>query len=129
MAERYLGDLEDAAEDNRDFRRVIWTGEHLQLVLMTLEPGEEIGDEAHPATDQFFRVESGKGELVVNGLANAIDDDSAIVVPAGARHNVRNTGRKPLRLWTLYAPPQHPAGTVQHTRAEAELAHAQVGGR
>ncbi|HEU4763658.1 MAG TPA: cupin domain-containing protein, partial [Gemmatimonadales bacterium] len=80
-------------------------------------------------TDQFFRVESGKGEVIVNGLMNEIDDDVAIIVPAGARHNIRNTGRKPLRLWTLYAPPQHPEGTVQHTRAEAELAHAQAGGR
>lgn len=116
----FIGDIEGMAESNRDFRRVLYTGPHMQLVLMTLEPGEEIGDEVHEGTDQFFRVEEGKGEVTIDGTDRPIEEDFAIVVPAGAKHNIRNTGKKPLRLYTLYAPPQHADGTVQHTRAEAE---------
>jgi mannose-6-phosphate isomerase-like protein (cupin superfamily) len=115
----FIGDIEDRADDNEDFRHVIHTGAHMQLVLMTLEPGEEIGEETHATTDQFFRVEHGKGEVVIDGEETPIRSDTAILVPAGTRHNIRNTGKKPLRLYTLYAPPQHPDGTVQHTRADA----------
>lgn len=120
----FIGNIEDQAKENRDFRRVLHTGVHLQLVLMTLSPGEEIGEEVHEHTDQFFRVEAGKGEVSINGEEAGIRSDTAILVPAGARHNIRNTGHSPLRLYTLYAPPQHPEGTVHRTRVEAEASEA-----
>ncbi|MGA9837596.1 MAG: cupin domain-containing protein [Gemmatimonadaceae bacterium] len=124
----YIVDIEDRTEGNRDFRHVLYTGPHLQLVLMSLQPGEELGAEIHPHTDQFFRVEEGKGMALIDGRETPIKSDSAIVVPAGARHNIRNTGAKPLQFYTLYAPPQHPDGTVHHTKADAERAemHAAV---
>jgi mannose-6-phosphate isomerase-like protein (cupin superfamily) len=124
----FIADIEDRAEENRDFRHVLYTGPHMQLVVMSLEPGEEIGEETHEGTDQFFRVEEGKGEVWIDGRASRIESDVAIVVPAGAKHNIKNTGHKPLKLYTLYAPPQHPDGTVHHTRAEADRAEARVAG-
>jgi mannose-6-phosphate isomerase-like protein (cupin superfamily) len=87
---------------------------------MSIEPGDEIGEEVHEHTDQFFRVEEGKGEIVLDGRATGIESDMAMLVPAGTRHNIRNTGHRALKLYTLYAPPQHEDGTVQRTRAEAE---------
>ena len=116
----FIGDLEDRARDNPDFRRVIYTGAHMQLVLMSLEPGEEIGLETHDDTDQFFRVESGNGVVSIDGRETSIANASGIVVPAGARHNVRNTGKQAMKLYTIYAPPHHEDGTVHHTRADAE---------
>lgn len=124
----FIADIEDRAEENRDFRHVLYTGPHMQLVVMSLEPGEEIGEETHVGTDQFFRVEEGKGEVWIDGRASRIESDVAIVVPAGAKHNIKNTGHKPLKLYTLYAPPQHPDGTVHHTKAEADRAEAHVAG-
>ncbi len=120
----YIVDIEDRTEANRDFRHVLYTGRHLQLVLMSLQPGEELGEEVHPITDQFFRVEEGRGIAWIDGHETLIKSDSAIVVPAGARHNIRNTGPKPLKFYTLYAPPQHAEGTVQRTKADAERAEA-----
>uniref|UniRef100_UPI00261DE221 cupin domain-containing protein n=1 Tax=Phenylobacterium sp. TaxID=1871053 RepID=UPI00261DE221 len=90
----FVQDIEDLTEDNRDFRRVLYTGKHLQLVVMALKPGEEIGEEVHPDHDQFFRLEKGKGEVWIDGERTKIKSDDAIVVPAGARHNVVNTGDK-----------------------------------
>ena len=116
----FIGDLEDRTEDNGDFRRVVYTGAHLQLVLMSLEPGEDIGLETHEDTDQFFRVEEGKGVVSIDGNETPIESDSGIVVPAGARHNVKNTGKKTMKLYTIYAPPHHEDGTVHHTKADAE---------
>lgn len=116
----FIGDLEDRTEGNSDFRRVIYTGPHLQLVLMSLEPGEEIGLETHEDTDQFFRVETGKGLVSIDGHETVIENGSGIVVPAGARHNVTNTGAKTMKLYTVYAPPHHEDGTVHHTKADAE---------
>lgn len=116
----FIDDIEELTEENRDFRRVIFTGPNLQLVLMSLEPGEAIGEEVHDDTDQFFRVEDGTGEIRMDGRTTRIESDTAIVVPAGVRHNVVNTGRKPMRLYTLYAPPAHADGTVHHTRADAD---------
>lgn len=124
-----ITDIEDRTENNRDFRHVLYTGPHLQLVLMSLEPGEEIGEEVHADTDQFFRVEEGKGVAVIDGKETPIRSDSAVVVPAGARHNIRNTGAKPLKLYTIYGPPHHADGTVQHTRAEAENAQEHFAGK
>ena len=118
----FIADIEERTEKNRDFRRVIYTGPNMQLVLMSLEPGEEIGEEVHPHTDQFFRVEEGTGEVRMGGKDTRIESDAAIVVPAGTRHNIRNTGTEPLRLYTLYAPPQHADGTVHRTKAEADAA-------
>jgi mannose-6-phosphate isomerase-like protein (cupin superfamily) len=116
----FIADIEERTEKNPDFRHVIYTGPNMQLVLMSLEPGEEIGAEVHEHTDQFFRVEEGKGVIVMDGKETAIESDTAIVVPAGMRHNVRNTGSKALKLYTIYAPPEHADGTVHHTRADAE---------
>jgi mannose-6-phosphate isomerase-like protein (cupin superfamily) len=118
----FIGNIEDRTEANRDFRHVIYTGPHMQLVVMALEPGEEIGEETHEGTDQFFRVEDGKGEVWIDGRQTQIESDTAIVVPAGARHNIRNTGKKPLKIYTLYAPPQHADGTVHRTKADADRA-------
>jgi mannose-6-phosphate isomerase-like protein (cupin superfamily) len=125
----FVDDIEELTEDNKDFRRVLYTGQKLQLVLMALQSGEEIGEEVHADTDQFFRVEKGKGEVVIDGKATKIESDMAIIVPAGARHNVRNTGDKPLKLYTLYAPPEHIDGTVHATKADAEAAHEHFDGK
>src|SRR5512134_3194959 len=118
----FVDDIEQRTEDNSDFRRVLYTGKHLQLVLMSLRPGEEIGEEVHDDRDQFFRVETGKGEVTIDGKRTEIVDDVAIVVPAGARHNVRNTGDAPLKLYTIYGPPEHVDGTVHATKADADAA-------
>lgn len=124
----FIGDIEEQTEANRDFRRVVFTGPRMQLVLMALQPGEEIGGEVHVSTDQFFRVEEGKGTIWMDGEQAAIESDMAIVVPAGVRHNIKNTGHKPLKLYTLYAPPQHADGTVHRTKAEADATAVHVAG-
>jgi mannose-6-phosphate isomerase-like protein (cupin superfamily) len=118
----FIDDIESLSVTNQDFRRVLYTGPHIQLVLMSLEPGEEIGEEVHEDNDQFFRVEDGQGEVLIDGHETRIEDASAIVVPAGARHNVRNTGSRALKLYTLYGPPHHADGTVHHTKADADAA-------
>ena len=119
----YCDDVMKATIANDDFRRVLYTGKHLQLVLMTLQPGEEIGAEVHQDRDQFFRFEEGEGTVDIDGKANSVEDDFAVIVPAGARHNVRNTGDGPLRFYTLYGPPEHKDGIVQTTKAEADARH------
>lgn len=120
----FIDDIEDRTEENQDFRHVLFTGKQLQLVLMTLAPGEELGEEVHENTDQFFRFEQGKGEVVIDGKTTAIEEDMAVLVPGGAKHNLRNTGHKPLKFYTLYAPPHHADGTIQHTKADAEAGAA-----
>lgn len=122
----FIGDIEEQTEANRDFRRVLFTGPRMQLVVMALQPGEELGEEVHISTDQYFRVEEGKGRIWMDGTEAAIEGDMAIIVPAGTRHNIKNTGHKPLKLYTLYAPPQHPDGTVHRTKADAAAAVEQV---
>lgn len=119
----YVDDIEKATTENDDFRRVLYTGKHMQLVLMTLQPGEEIGAEVHEDIDQFFRFEEGEGTVEIDGVAHEVEDDDAVIVPAGARHNVINTGDEPLRFYTLYGPPEHQDGVVQSTKAEAEARH------
>lgn len=116
----FVADIEDLTKDNRNFRQVLYTGKHLQLVLMALKPGEEIGEEVHADHDQFFRIEKGAGEVWIDGVRTRIKSDDAIIVPAGARHNVINTGDKSLKLYTLYGPPDHRDGIVRATKAEAE---------
>ena len=125
----FVQDIEDRTEENSDFRHVLYTGKNMQLVLMALQPGEEIGEEVHRDRDQFFRVEKGKGELWIDGDRKKIKSDTGIVVPAGARHNIKNTGDEPLKLYTLYAPPEHADGTVQKTKAEAEASHEHFDGK
>lgn len=115
----FVDDIEHLTVRNSDFRRVLYTGHQLQLVLMSLRPGEDIGEEVHPDRDQFFRVESGQGEVWIDGHPTGITSNAAIVVPAGARHNLKNTGDTPLKLYTLYGPPEHADGTVHATKAEA----------
>jgi mannose-6-phosphate isomerase-like protein (cupin superfamily) len=116
----YVTNIEKDARTNSDFRRVLFTGPHSQLVLMTLGPGEDIGLETHAGTDQFIRVESGRGVAVLDGREHPLEDGSAVVIPAGTRHNVVNRSpSEPLRLYTVYTPPEHPDGTVHRTRAEA----------
>lgn len=116
-------DIEQLTIGNGDFRRVLYTGQYLQLVLMTLPPGCDIGAEVHEDRDQFFRFEAGEGEVDIDDHSYSVADGSGIVVPAGARHNVRNTGDAPLKLYTLYGPPEHKDGIVQATREEAEARH------
>ena len=115
----FIGDVEALTVGNTHFRRVLYTGRNLQLVLMTLQPGEEIGAEVHDDRDQFFRVERGRGTVWIDGVRTEVADDDAIIVPAGARHNVANTGDAPLHLYTLYGPPEHVDGTLHRTKAEA----------
>jgi mannose-6-phosphate isomerase-like protein (cupin superfamily) len=125
----FVDNIETLTEENENFRRVLYTGKNMQLVLMALQPGEEIGEEVHGDRDQFFRVENGNGEIVIDGVANRIKADTAMIVPAGARHNVRNTGDKMLRLYTLYAPPEHLDGTIHPTKADAEVSDEHFDGR
>ena len=116
----FVDDIEKLTTGNSDFRRVLYTGKHMQLVLMAIPPGGEIGAEVHDTHDQFLRIEEGRGEVVIDGTTSAIADDFAIIVPAGARHNVINTGDAPLKLYTLYAPPEHRLDVVHPTRPDAE---------
>ena len=117
----YVTDIERKTMQNENYRQVLFTGPHLQLVVMVLRPGEEIGMERHMDGDQFVRVESGEGEVILDGERSPLRDGSAVVVPAGVEHNFLNTSRtEPLRLYTLYAPPEHPDGTVNRTKADAE---------
>jgi mannose-6-phosphate isomerase-like protein (cupin superfamily) len=119
----YVDNIERATVENEDFRRVLYTGKHLQLVLMTLPPGCDIGEEVHEDRDQFFRIEEGSGIIRIDGVENRVEDDFAVIVPAGARHNVINDSDAPLKLYTLYGPPEHRDGVVHKTREQAETDH------
>lgn len=119
----FCDDIEKLTTSNGDFRRVLYTGHHLQLVVMTLQPGDEIGSEVHEDRDQFFRIEDGEGVVVIDGKENPVEDGSAVIVPAGARHNVINRGSAPLKLYTIYAPPEHKDKVVQATKADADRRH------
>jgi mannose-6-phosphate isomerase-like protein (cupin superfamily) len=122
----YVGPIESQTLKNTDFRRVLFTGTHAQLVVMSLQPGEEIGDEVHPNVDQFFRIEQGEAKFVINEKEeHVVRDADAILVPAGTSHNVINVSKtKPLKLYTIYSPPNHPDGTVHRTKHDAEAAEA-----
>ena len=115
----FVQDIEDLAVKNSEFRRVLYTAKHCQLVVMSLNPKEEIGAEVHKL-DQFFRVEEGTGEAILDSVHTKISAGFAVLVPAGTNHNIINTGSAPLKLYTLYAPPNHRDGVIHHTRAEAE---------
>jgi len=122
-------DIEKLTTGNSDFRRVLYTGHHLQLVLMSLPPGCDIGAEVHPDRDQFFRFEEGSGEVDIDDNTYKVADGSGIIVPAGARHNVRNTGEGPLKVYTIYGPPEHIDGLVEATKADAEATHEEWDGK
>ncbi len=122
----YVSDIEKLTEKNNYFRQVLYTGKYAQLVVMSLKPGEEIGNEVHKTVDQFFRIEEGEAKFVFNGSEeHLVHDGEAVIVPAGTWHNVINTSSKePLKLYTVYSPPNHPDGTIHKTKAEAEAAEA-----
>ena len=123
----YVGPIEKTTLKNSYFRQVLFTGKYSQLVVMCLQPGEEIGNEVHPAVDQFFRIEEGSAKFVFNNgkEEHLVHDADAVVVPAGTYHNVINaSSTQPLKLYTIYTPPQHPDGTVHKTKAEADAAEA-----
>lgn len=121
--------IEKAALENSDFRKVLYTGKHSQLVLMSLSPKEEIGMEVHSDNDQFFRFESGKGKCIIDGNEYGVEDGSAIIVPAGAEHNVMNVSEtEELKLYTIYSPAHHKDGIVRATKEEAEANQADFDG-
>lgn len=123
----FVGELDRLAEQNEDFRHVLHTSPHMQLVVMSIAPGESIGAETHRDLEQCLFIVDGTGRAELAGRTTPIDDDSVVCVPPGVEHDIVNTGREPLKLFTVYSPPQHAPGTVQHTRADAERAeqHAQ----
>jgi mannose-6-phosphate isomerase-like protein (cupin superfamily) len=129
----WVADVEKATLENTNFRTVLFTGEHTQLTVMSIEPGGEIGWEAHHDIDQFLRVEQGTGRAEFGATEDRVDethdveDDWAIIVPAGVWHNVVNTGGEPLKIYSLYSPPEHPDGTVHVTKADADAAEAEHG--
>jgi len=124
----FVVNIEEAAERNVNYRTAIWTGRHLQVTLMSIDVGDDIGLEMHPDVDQFIRIEQGRGYVQMGERQDHLDfarnvfEDDAILIPAGTWHNVTNTGNVPLKLYSIYAPPQHPFGTVQRTKEEAQAA-------
>ncbi len=130
MKKGFKGNIEELTEENSSFRRVLYTGQNVQLVLMSLLPGEDIGMEVHDDTDQFFRFEEGEGTVIINETEYQVKDDDAVVVPAGSRHNVINTSdTEPLRFYTVYAPPHHKDGTVHVTKADAQASDEHFDGK
>lgn len=117
----YVNNLEKDTEENDNFRKVLNTTPKSQLVVMSLLPYEDIGEEVHDV-DQFIRIEVGKGKTILDGVETEIEDGFAVVIPAGTRHNIINTDNKPMKLYTVYTPPNHPEGTVHKTKVEAEAA-------
>jgi mannose-6-phosphate isomerase-like protein (cupin superfamily) len=117
----FKSNIEKDTLKNKNFRKVLYTAKHLQLVLMTLQPGEDIGMEVHKENDQFFRFESGTGKCVIDSTSYRVKDGDAVIIPAGAKHNVINTSKEePLKMYTIYAPPHHKDGIVRATKKEAE---------
>jgi mannose-6-phosphate isomerase-like protein (cupin superfamily) len=126
----YVTFLERETRKNVDFRRVLYTGKHSQLVLMSLKPGEEIGEETHMDVDQFFRFEAGVGKVIIDGVEHRVKDGNGVIVPAGARHNVVNTSKRAnLRLYTIYSPPEHQDRVVRHTKKEAMASEEHFNGQ
>jgi mannose-6-phosphate isomerase-like protein (cupin superfamily) len=124
----FVQDLENLTVKNVDFRQVLYTSRYCQLVVMALKPKEEIGSEVHKL-DQFFRIEEGSGEAILDGVRTAIRPGFSVIVPAGANHNIINTGNVPMKVYTLYAPPNHRDGVVHHTRADAEADNEHFDGK
>lgn len=116
----FKSNIEKDTLKNKNFRKVLYTAKHMQLVLMTLQPGEDIGEEIHKENDQFFRFEGGTGKCVIDGNSYRVKDGDAVIIPAGAKHNVINISKEePLKMYTIYAPPHHKDGIVRATKKEA----------
>ena len=126
----WVGDIEQETRRNDTFRTVVFTGEHTQLTVMSIAPGDDIGGEVHDGHDQFIRIESGSARVELGGTEDSpakvqeVGDDWAVIIPSGTWHNVVNTGEEPLKLYSLYSPPEHPDGTVHRTKADAEAAES-----
>jgi len=126
----YVVVIEKETKKNTDFRRVLYTGKHSQLVLMNIKPSEEIGEETHEDVDQFFRFEEGEGKVIIDNVEHRVKDGYGVIVPAGARHNVVNTSKiTNLKLYTIYSPPEHQDGVVRHTKKEAMASEEHFNGR
>jgi len=126
----YVDIIEKETEENNDFRRVLYTGRHSQLVLMSIKPGEEIGEETHDDVDQFFRFEKGEGKVIIDNVEHPVSDGYGVIIPAGAKHNVINTSKRVnLKLYTIYSPPEHQDGVVRHTKKEAAEREEHFDGR
>ncbi len=126
----FKGNIEKDTKENSNFRKVLYTGKHCQLVLMSLQPKEEIGLETHSENDQFFRFEQGEGKCIIDGNEYTVGDGVAIIVPAGAKHNVINTSASTeLKMYTIYSPPHHKDGIVRKTKKEAEANEADFNGK
>lgn len=129
MKKGYQENIEELTLENENFRRVVYTGEHTQLVLMSLKPKEEIGVEVHEGIDQFFRFETGEGKVIINETEYRVSDGDGVIVPAGAKHNIINVSdSEPLKLYTIYSPPHHKDGIIEKTREEAEATVEDFGG-
>lgn len=118
----FIANIEKLTIGNNKFRQVLYTARYSQLVVMSLQPNEDIGSEVH-GLDQFIRIEQGEGEAVLDGVSHKIEDGTAIVIPAGTLHNIINTSDKPLKLYTVYSPPEHKDGTIDETKEEVEEEH------
>ena len=118
----YVANLEKETLENNDYRRVLYTGKNSQLVLMSIQPGDEIGSEVHEL-DQFIRIEQGKAKAILDGVEHEMKDDFAVVIPAGTDHNIINNGDNELKLYSVYSPPEHKDGTVHHTKADEKEEH------
>lgn len=118
----YVDNIEDRTSENSSFRKVLFTGTHMQLVVMSLKPGEDIGEEVHNDVDQFFRVEEGRAKIVMNGEESILEEDMVAIVPAGTLHNVINDSDEDLKLYTIYSPSNHPEGTEHVTKEDAMAA-------
>ena len=125
----FVTDIEKDTVANKNFRKVLYTGKNSQLVLMSLKPGEEIGSEVHKDTDQFFRVDAGSGKVIINGTETELKNGSAVVVPQGAEHNIINTGKNDLKLYSIYSPPHHENGTIHRTKEDAESSKEHYDGK
>ena len=129
MKKGYKANIEQLTQENEDFRKVLYTAEHCQLVLMSLKPKEEIGMEVHPDNDQFFRIEKGNGKVIIDGNEYEVGDGDAVIVPSGAEHNVINVSdAQQLKLYTIYSPAHHKDGIVRATKEEAEASEAEFDG-
>ena len=124
----YIDNIEKLTLENENFRKVLYTGKHSQLVLMSLKPNEDIGLEVHPNVDQFFRIEKGQGKVVIDGVEHEISDGFAIIVPAGSEHNVINTSTESLKLYTIYSPANHKDGTIHETKEIAMASEEEFDG-
>jgi len=119
----YVGNVEKEAEGNENFRKVLYTAPHSQLVVMNLQPNEDIGMEVHPDNDQFIRIEQGEGKSILNGEESTLESGSAVVIPAGTNHNIINTSASDdMKIYTIYSPAHHPDGTIHKTKADAQAA-------